>query len=82
MLRDGGYHADVVRLLDQNREGEATAAAVNSAKSQAAAQLFPMYQQELDKRGWSGTQVDEDHKDGHSIYTQFHATMNFCRVRF
>ena len=82
VLRDGGYHADVVRLLDQNREGEATAAAVNSAKSQAAAQLFPMYQQELDKRGWSGTQVDEDHKDGYSIYTQFHATMNFCRVRF
>jgi hypothetical protein len=55
---------------------------VNSAKSQAAEQLFAMYQQELDERGWSGTQVDDDHKDGHGIYTQFHATMNFCRVRF
>jgi len=77
-----GYDANVVRLLDQNQDGEATAAAVIRANSRAKEQLMEMYKQELDERRWSGTQVDEDYKDGHSIYTQFHATLNFCRVRF
>ena len=77
-----GYDADVVRLLDQNREGEATAEAVIRAKEQATKQLVARYIQELDERSWCGSQVDEVHKDGHVLYTHHHASINYLRVRF
>ena len=60
VLSEDGFGADVVRLLHQNREGEANGDAVSRARAQATEQLVSRYKQELDNRDYRGPiQVDE-----------------------
>ena len=78
-----GFAADVVRLLHQNEEGVATAAAVIRSREQATVQLVSRYKQELDTRNYRGSvSVDELNMLSHAPYVFYHASLNYLRVSF
>ncbi len=80
---EDGFGADVVRLLHQNREGEANGDAVSRARAQATEQLVSRYKQELDNRDYRGSiQVDEPSMLSHVPFVFYHASLNYLRVRF